>query len=86
MRKCAGNNTYEWGFDAIFDVQCTNCGNLVEFFQDEIKRNCFQCKESVLSNRKDFGCGQWCSSSSSGMMNFCPKFKRSKARFIGHYI
>jgi hypothetical protein len=38
MRKCAGNNTQEWGFDAIFDVKCPNCGCLVEFFKDEINR------------------------------------------------
>ena len=39
MRKYAGNNTQEWGFDAIFDVKCTKCGNSDEFFKDEIKRN-----------------------------------------------
>ena len=40
MRKCTGNNTQEWGFDAIFDIECPNCGNFVEFFKDEITRNC----------------------------------------------
>jgi phage FluMu protein Com len=38
MRKCTGNNTQDWGFDAIFDVKCPNCENLVEFFKDEINR------------------------------------------------
>ena len=86
MRKCTGNNTQDWGFDAIFDVKFTNCGNLVEFFKDEINRNCLQCKKSVFNDRKDYGCGQWCSPSSSHMINFCPKFKRSKDRFHGHKI
>jgi len=36
MRKCTGNNTYEWGPDEIFDVTRKNCGNLVEFFEAEI--------------------------------------------------
>jgi hypothetical protein len=49
MRKCTGNNTREWGFDAIFDIECPKCGNLVEFFKDEITRNCQQCKKSVLN-------------------------------------
>ena len=86
MRKCTGNNTQDWGFDAIFDVRCPHCGNSVEFFKDEIKRNCPQCKESILNDRKDYGCGQWCSPSSSHMTNYCPKFKRSKDRFYGHNI
>ena len=86
MRKCTGNNTQEWGFDAIFDVKCQTCGYMVEFFKDEITRNCPNCKKSVLSDRKDFGCGQWCSSSSPHMRNLCPKFKRSKDRFYGMYF
>jgi endogenous inhibitor of DNA gyrase (YacG/DUF329 family) len=57
MRKSTGNNTQDWGFDAIFDVLCPNCGNPVEFFKDEINRDCPQCQESVLNNRKDYGCG-----------------------------
>jgi endogenous inhibitor of DNA gyrase (YacG/DUF329 family) len=86
MRKCTGNNTQDWGFDAIFDVKCPNCGKLVEFFKDEINRYCPWCKELVLNDRKDYGCGQWCSPSSPHMYNLCPKFKRSKDRFIGHHI
>ena len=86
MRKCTGNNTHEWTPDAIFDVTCKNCGNLVEFFRDEITRNCSRCKQTVYNDRKDYGCEQWCSSKSSHMRNFCPKFKRSKDRFHGHVI
>ena len=86
MRKCSGNNFEEWGFDAIFDIECSSCGNLVEFFKDEITRKCPQCKNTVPNNRGNYGCGQWCSSSSSHMRNLCPKFKKSKDRFDGHVI
>jgi hypothetical protein len=87
MRKCSGNNTQDWGFDSIFDVKWPSCGNMVEFFRDEIDRKCPQCKESVQNDRKDYGCGQWCSpSSASHAWNICPKFKRSKDRFYGHHI
>ena len=86
MRKCTGNNTQEWNFDSIFEVKCPTCGNMVEFFKDEITRNCSQCKNTVYNSRKDYGCGQWCSSSSTHMRNLCPKFKRSKDRFYGHKI
>jgi len=60
LRKCTGNNTQECGADAIFDVECKNCGNMVEFFKDEITRNCSYCIKTVYNDRKDFGCGQWC--------------------------
>jgi hypothetical protein len=86
MRKCTGNNTQEWGPDAIFNVECKNCGNMVEFFKDEISRTCSRCKNTVNNDRKDYGCEQWCSSSSSHTRNFCPKFKRSKDRFYGNKI
>ena len=86
MRKCSRNNSNEWGFDAIFEVECRHCGNLVEFFKDEITRRCPRCRQTVANPRQDYGCGQWCSSSSPHMRNFCPKFKRSKDRFQGHVI
>ncbi len=86
MRKCSGNNTEEWGFNAIFNIECPCCGHSVEFFKDEITRTCSQFKKTVHNNRGDYGCGQWCSSSSSHTRNFCPKFTRSKSRYFGHYI
>ena len=86
MRKCSGNNFEEWGFDGIFDIECPDCGNLVEFFKDEITRRCSQCKKIVHNNRGYYGCGQLCSSSSPHKRNLCPKFKKSKDRSYGHVI
>jgi hypothetical protein len=43
LRRCNGNNTQEWGPDAIFDIECKNCGSLVEIFKDDITRNCSEC-------------------------------------------
>lgn len=86
MRRCSGNNTEEWGFDSIFEIECPSCGNAVEFFKDETRRNCPKCKNPVINNREDTGCGQWCSSASSHIRNFCPRFRRSKARYWGHNI
>ena len=86
MRKCSGNNTQEWGFDAIFQIQCAHCGYPVEFFKDEIKRTCRQCKEEVVNDRKDFGCERECSSGQDAQIrNTCSKFIRSKRRFYGHF-
>lgn len=83
MRKCNGNNTHEWGFDAIFDVACPECGRKVEFFKDDITRNCSSCGHKVANPRQDFGCGQWCSSASTHQRMFCSKFRKSKDRFVG---
>jgi predicted Zn-ribbon and HTH transcriptional regulator len=47
LRKCTGNNTQEWEADAIFDVKCKKCGELVEFFKDEITRNCSHCPKRL---------------------------------------
>ncbi len=50
----------QWQFDAIYDVECKNCGYMVEFFKDETKRKCPKCKEVVLNDRIDLGCAKWC--------------------------
>ena len=81
MRKCCGNNWEEWGAEAIFDLECPHCGQMVEFFKDEITRTCPSCKQTVKNRSNDYGCGQWCSRDSSHRRNICPKFKRSKHRF-----
>jgi len=81
MRRCSGNNSEEWSFEAIFEKACPNRGMMVEFFKDEIRRTCPACRKNVFNDRKDQGCGQWCSSSSEHMRNFCPKFSRSKRRW-----
>lgn len=86
MRKCCGTSTREWGADAIFDVTCGSCGHPVEFFKDEITRHCPHCRAMVHNDRKAYGCGQWCSASSTHRRNLCPKFRRAKDRFYGHVI
>ena len=86
MRTCTGNDTREWGWDAIFDVACPHCGAAVEFFKDEIRRTCPRCRTAVSNDRRDYGCGQWCSAASPHTRNYCSRFKRSKDRFYGHKI
>ncbi|MBT8361913.1 MAG: hypothetical protein KJO32_13255 [Deltaproteobacteria bacterium] len=47
MRKCSGNNTQEWDAGAIFGIECESCGQVVEFFQDEITRPCYRCGQTI---------------------------------------
>jgi hypothetical protein len=73
MKKCTGNNTQERGFDAVFELECPRCGIMVAFFKDDIIRKCACCHKTVVNNRKDCGCGPWCSSSSPHQRNLCSK-------------
>ena len=65
MSKCPGQDTQQWGFDAIYDMDCPNCGNSIEFFKDEVKHRCKSCKEMVFNERIDLGCAKWCPSADS---------------------
>jgi hypothetical protein len=63
--KCPGQDTQQWGFDAIFDVECPKCHAQVEFFKDEMKRKCASCGERVFNDRMDLGCAKWCPSAAA---------------------
>ncbi|MDF1553926.1 MAG: hypothetical protein P1P84_12730 [Deferrisomatales bacterium] len=65
MSKCPGQDTQMWGFDAIYDVDCPQCGAAIEFFKDQVKKRCSQCREVVFNERMDLGCAKWCPSADS---------------------
>ena len=65
MSKCPGQDTQQWGFDAIFDVECPKCGRPIEFFKDEVRHRCKGCSEVVFNDRMDLGCAKWCPSAAS---------------------
>ncbi|MBI5445355.1 MAG: hypothetical protein HY900_29600 [Deltaproteobacteria bacterium] len=65
MGKCPGQDTQQWGFDAIFDVECPKCHTALEFFRDEVKHRCKRCGEVVFNDRMDLGCAKWCPSAAS---------------------
>ena len=58
--KCPGQDPRFWKFDAIFEVECPNCGYVTEFFKDETRRTCKKCGEKVLNPKMDFGCAAHC--------------------------
>jgi hypothetical protein len=65
MSKCPGQDTQQWGFDAIYDIDCPKCGTAIEFFKDQVKQRCRQCREVVFNERMDLGCAKWCPSADS---------------------
>lgn len=64
MSKCPGQDSQQWGFDAIFDVECPKCRSFVEFFKDEVKHRC-RCGEIVFNEKMDLGCAKWCPSAAT---------------------
>ena len=64
MSKCPGQDSQQWGFDAIYDVECPKCHSPVEFFKDEVKHRC-KCGEVVFNERMDLGCAKWCPSAAT---------------------
>ncbi len=57
--KCPGQDSRFWKPEDVFEIQCLNCGKIVEFFKDDVKRKC-RCGQEIVNPRLDFGCAQWC--------------------------
>jgi len=60
ISKCPGQDTQFWGPDAIYSVECPECGNSVEFFKDDIRRRCKECGHTFLNPKLNLGCARWC--------------------------
>lgn len=58
--RCPGQDSRYWQEGAIYEVECPQCGNSVEFFKDESARKCKNCGHRFLNPRMDFGCASYC--------------------------
>ena len=58
--KCPGQDSRYWKPGAIFEVQCPECGNEVEFFKDDTARRCPKCGHRFVNPEMDFGCASYC--------------------------
>ncbi len=58
--KCPGQNPQYWKPEDAVEVPCPNCKEIIEFFKDEPKRKCYNCKAEVVNPQVDFGCALWC--------------------------
>jgi len=58
--KCPGQDTQYWQPGAIFDVECPQCRQKVEFFKDDTTRKCGHCGHRFVNPRMDFGCAAYC--------------------------
>ena len=49
-----------WTDNAIFDVNCPECGGVVEFYKDDTTRKCPSCSHRFVNPKMDFGCASYC--------------------------
>jgi putative nucleotidyltransferase with HDIG domain len=58
--KCPGQDSRYWTKDAIFEVECSQCGEALEFYKDEPTRKCRNCGQRMVNPRMDFCCAAYC--------------------------
>jgi hypothetical protein len=58
--RCPGTDTMFWKSDDIFEIECPECGRLIEFFKDDSSRKCPTCRESFFNPRNKTDCLQYC--------------------------
>lgn len=61
MIRCPGQDQRYWKAEDIYEIECPDCGNSIEFFKDEPKLKCSRCGTVVINPKIDTGCAQWCS-------------------------
>ncbi len=60
ISRCPGQDSRRWRSDDVFDVQCPDCAQTIEFWKDEPTRRCTNCGQKVLNPQLDLGCAKWC--------------------------
>lgn len=58
--KCPGQDMQYWESDAIFEVDCPECSQPVEFYKDDTTRKCSHCGHRFVNPKMDFGCAAYC--------------------------
>ena len=57
--KCPGQDTRYWKPGDTFEVRCPGCGRAVEFFRDDVRREC-SCGRVIANPKLDLACAEWC--------------------------
>lgn len=58
--KCPGQDMRYWTADDVYEENCPQCGEPVEFFKTDIRLRCPNCKTRMANPRFDMGCAQYC--------------------------
>ena len=79
--KCPGQDTQQWKPGDIFEMPCSNCGRIIEFFKDDTSRRCKGCGARVLNPKMDFGCAAYCAFADQCLVNCRLRLLRSERIF-----
>ena len=58
--QCPGQDKRFWKPEDIFEAPCPHCGARMEFWKDDVRRQCKGCGEMAPNPRLDLGCASWC--------------------------
>lgn len=80
--QCPGQDSRYWDSGAVFEANCPECGNVIEFFKDDNTRKCGQCGHKVLNPRIDFGCASYCPYASQCLGELPPELLAQKQNLL----
>ncbi len=80
--KCPGQDSRYWKPEAIFDAECPQCGEEVEFFKDDTMRRCKKCGHKFLNPGMDFGCASYCKYADQCIGNLPPELIAQKENLL----
>jgi HD superfamily phosphohydrolase YqeK len=80
--KCPGQDSRYWKPGAIYEAECPECGNEVEFFKDDTTRRCRQCGHRFLNPAMDFGCASYCRYAEQCIGNLPPELIAQKENLL----
>lgn len=58
--KCPGQDLRYWRPGDIFEAPCAQCGAIIEFWKDDVRRKCPRCGNRMINPKLDFGCAAYC--------------------------
>ncbi len=59
-RHCPGQDMRFWKPGDIYEEPCAGCGAKVEFFKDDLRRQCPACGVFTVNPHNDMACAAWC--------------------------
>jgi DNA-directed RNA polymerase subunit RPC12/RpoP len=60
MAKCPGMDPACWKLSDIVEYRCTACGAAIEFWKDDVKRQCNACGKFMFNPKVGDTCLSWC--------------------------